>query len=127
MDYRDAAGIAHDLGTAVNIVAMVFGNLGDQSLPGVAISRNGTTGENRMEVDYLINAQGEDVVAGILKKYRLDPHKNTKADLGKSFDAIFGHKTGYATLDNALKRIHQNKSDFCWFWTDRISPFIQFK
>jgi len=46
-----------------------------------------------------------------LKKYRCDPDKNTRADLEKSFDAIFGQKTGYASLDNALKRIHENKSE----------------
>jgi pyruvate, orthophosphate dikinase len=64
-DYRVAAGIAHDLGTAVNVVTMVFGNLGDDSATGVAMSRDATTGEQRLEGDYLINAQGEDVVAGI--------------------------------------------------------------
>ncbi|NQV05822.1 pyruvate, phosphate dikinase, partial [bacterium] len=63
-DYRNAAGIAHDLGTAVNIQTMVFGNMGDDSGTGVAMSRNATTGENRIEGDYLTNAQGEDVVAG---------------------------------------------------------------
>jgi uncharacterized small protein (DUF1192 family) len=46
-----------------------------------------------------------------LKKYRLDPHSNTKADLEKGFDSIFGQKTGYASLDNALKRIGRNKSE----------------
>ncbi len=65
IDYRNAAGIAHDLGTAVNIVAMVFGNMGSDSATGVAMTRNGSTGEPRIEGDYLINAQGEDVVAGI--------------------------------------------------------------
>jgi pyruvate,orthophosphate dikinase len=65
VDYRNAAGIAHDLGTAVNIVAMVFGNMGDDSATGVAMTRHGSTGEPRIEGDYLINAQGEDVVAGI--------------------------------------------------------------
>jgi pyruvate, orthophosphate dikinase len=64
VDYRNAAGIAHDLGTAVNIVAMVFGNMGDNSATGVAMTRNGTTGEKDIEGDYLTNAQGEDVVAG---------------------------------------------------------------
>ena len=63
--YRDAAGIPHDLGTAVNIVTMVYGNLGDDSATGVALTRSGTTGEKRIEGDYLTNAQGEDVVAGI--------------------------------------------------------------
>ena len=62
--YRNAAGIAHDLGTAVNIQTMVFGNMGEDSATGVAMSRNATTGEPNIEGDYLINAQGEDVVAG---------------------------------------------------------------
>ncbi|MEE8330624.1 MAG: pyruvate, phosphate dikinase, partial [Acidimicrobiia bacterium] len=64
-DYRNAAGIAHDLGTAVTIQTMVFGNTGDDSGTGVAMSRNATTGEDSIEGDYLTNAQGEDVVAGI--------------------------------------------------------------
>ena len=65
VDYRNAAGIPHDLGTAVSIQTMVFGNMGNDSATGVALTRNGTTGENRIEGDYLTNAQGEDVVAGI--------------------------------------------------------------
>jgi pyruvate,orthophosphate dikinase len=65
VDYRKAARIPHDLGTAVNICTMVFGNLGDDSATGVAMTRSGATGENRIEGDYLTNAQGEDVVAGI--------------------------------------------------------------
>ena len=65
VDYRNAAGISHDLGTAVNIQAMVFGNIGDDCATGVAMSRNATTGEPGLEGDYLVNAQGEDVVAGI--------------------------------------------------------------
>ena len=65
IDYRNAAKIPHNLGTAVNIQTMVFGNMGDDSATGVAMTRNATTGEKRIEGDYLINAQGEDVVAGI--------------------------------------------------------------
>ncbi len=65
IDYRNAAGIAHDLGTAVNIVAMVFGNMGAQSATGVLTTRNVSTGERALEGDWLTNAQGEDVVAGI--------------------------------------------------------------
>jgi len=64
VDYRNAAGIDHDLGTAVNIQAMVFGNQGTDSASGVALTRNGTTGEKQIEGDFLSNAQGEDVVAG---------------------------------------------------------------
>jgi len=65
VDYRKAARIPHDLGTAVNICTMVFGNLGNDSATGVAMTRSGATGEHQIEGDYLTNAQGEDVVAGI--------------------------------------------------------------
>ncbi|MEK6196069.1 MAG: pyruvate, phosphate dikinase, partial [Deltaproteobacteria bacterium] len=65
VDYRNAAGISHDLGTAVTVQTMVFGNMGDDSATGVAMTRDGSTGENKIEGDYLTNAQGEDVVAGI--------------------------------------------------------------
>jgi pyruvate,orthophosphate dikinase len=64
IDYRNAAGIPHDLGTAVNVQTMVFGNLGEHSATGVAMSRSGATGTPGLEGDYLINAQGEDVVSG---------------------------------------------------------------
>jgi pyruvate,orthophosphate dikinase len=63
-DYREAAHIPHDLGTGVNVITMVYGNLGEGSATGVAMSRNATTGDNALEGDYLTNAQGEDVVAG---------------------------------------------------------------
>ena len=65
IDYRNAAGISHDLGTAVNIVTMVFGNMGWDSGTGVAFTRNPSTGEKKLWGEYLLNAQGEDVVAGI--------------------------------------------------------------
>ncbi|MDX1620470.1 MAG: pyruvate, phosphate dikinase [Nitriliruptorales bacterium] len=63
--YRDMEGIADDLGTAVNVQAMVFGNLGDDSATGVAFSRDPATGRPEPSGDWLRNAQGEDVVAGI--------------------------------------------------------------
>ncbi len=65
IDYRRATNIPDDLGTAVNIVTMVFGNMGWDSGTGVAFTRNPSTGENILYGDYLLNAQGEDVVAGI--------------------------------------------------------------
>lgn len=72
VDYRNAAKIPHDLGTAVNIQTMVFGNMGEGSATGVAMTRNATTGENKIEGDYLLNAQGEDVVAGIRVTERVE-------------------------------------------------------
>jgi phosphoenolpyruvate synthase/pyruvate phosphate dikinase len=65
IDYRNATNISHDLGTAVNIVTMVFGNMGDTSATGVAFTRNPVNGDAELYGDFLINAQGEDVVAGI--------------------------------------------------------------
>ncbi|MHA1852261.1 MAG: pyruvate, phosphate dikinase [Candidatus Heimdallarchaeaceae archaeon] len=65
IDYRNYHGIPHDLGTAVNIVTMVFGNMGDKSATGVAFTRNPSTGDKKLYGEYLVNAQGEDVVAGI--------------------------------------------------------------
>ncbi len=63
--YRDLHGIPAEWGTAVNVQSMVFGNLGDDSATGVAFTRNPSTGERKFYGEYLINAQGEDVVAGI--------------------------------------------------------------
>jgi pyruvate, orthophosphate dikinase len=63
--YRRHEGIADDLGTAVNVVQMVFGNMGPASATGVAFTRNPSTGERELYGEFLVNAQGEDVVAGI--------------------------------------------------------------
>jgi pyruvate,orthophosphate dikinase len=82
VDYRNAAGIRHDLGTGVNVVTMVFGNMGDDSGTGVAFTRDPATGEKVLYGDYLMNAQGEDVVAGI---------RNTKpiAQLGQELPETY--------------------------------------
>jgi len=64
-DYRESQKIAHDLGTAVNVVTMVYGNMGEDSGTGVAFTRDPNTGEATLFGEYLTNAQGEDVVAGI--------------------------------------------------------------
>src|SRR3954466_14280965 len=72
IDYRKHAGIAEDLGTAVNVVSMVFGNLGDDSGTGVAFTRNPSTGERKFYGEFLVNAQGEDVVAGIRTPLSID-------------------------------------------------------
>ena len=83
IDYRNAAKIAHDLGTAVNIVTMVFGNMGNTSATGVAMTRDGNSGERKIEGDYLINAQGEDVVAGIRQTL---PIEQLKEDMPAAYD-----------------------------------------
>ena len=80
--YRNKEGISHDLGTAVNIVTMVFGNMGNDSGTGVAFTRNPSTGEKMMMGEYLINAQGEDVVAGIRNA---EPIENLSQEMPKAY------------------------------------------
>lgn len=85
--YRTAHDIPSDLGTAVNVQAMVFGNMGDSSATGVGFTRNPSNGEKEFYGEFLVNAQGEDVVAGIrtpqpiseLKKIMPDAYKELKA------------------------------------------------
>jgi len=72
IDYRRQNNIPDTLGTAVNIVSMVFGNLGDDSGTGVAFTRNPSTGEKKFYGEFLVNAQGEDVVAGIRTPLPID-------------------------------------------------------
>jgi pyruvate,orthophosphate dikinase len=72
VDYRRHANIPDDLGTGVNVVSMVFGNLGDDSGTGVAFTRNPSTGERKFYGEFLVNAQGEDVVAGIRTPLDID-------------------------------------------------------
>ncbi len=82
IDYRRATKISDDLGTAVNIVTMVFGNMGDDSATGVAFTRDPSTGDKKMMGEYLINAQGEDVVAGIRNA---DPIENLVKQLPEAY------------------------------------------
>jgi len=86
--YRNTYKIPHDLGTAVNVQAMVFGNMGDDSGTGVAFSRNPSTGENRIYGEFLMNAQGEDVVAGIRTPLKIDEMKQRMPAVA---DELFGY------------------------------------
>ena len=83
--YRQANRIPDNLGTAVNIQAMVFGNLGEDSGTGVAFTRNPSTGEPRLYGEYLVNAQGEDVVAGIRTPHPLIELKDDMPAIYKQF------------------------------------------
>jgi pyruvate, orthophosphate dikinase len=82
VDYRNFNKIPHDLGTAVNVQSMVFGNMGDDSGTGVAFTRDPNTGEKTLYGEYLTNAQGEDVVAGIRTP---KPIAALKKDLPKAY------------------------------------------
>lgn len=83
--YRDLNDIPHDIGTAVNIQEMVFGNSGERSGTGVAFTRNPVTGENQLFGEYLLNAQGEDVVAGIRTPKDIDTLKEQMPDVHQQF------------------------------------------
>ncbi|GBE58355.1 pyruvate, phosphate dikinase [bacterium BMS3Abin01] len=85
--YRRHYNISDDLGTAVNVQQMVFGNMGDDSGTGVAFTRNPSTGDKEIFGDYLINAQGEDVVAGIRKTRKL-------SEMGEDMPQVFEELIG---------------------------------
>ncbi len=88
IDYRNAAGIAHDLGTAVNVQTMVFGNMGEMSGTGVAFTRHPATGDRKLFGDYLMNAQGEDVVAGIRTPLPIAHLESENPEVYKQFTDI---------------------------------------
>ncbi|MGH2594606.1 MAG: pyruvate, phosphate dikinase [Actinomycetota bacterium] len=108
IDYRRQNKISDDLGTAVNIVAMVFGNRGDDSGTGVAFTRDPSTGEKVPYGDYLPNAQGEDVVAGIRNTLpladleRLDPA--SYASLREAMDTLEGHYHDMCDIEFTIEK-----------------------
>ena len=87
VDYRRVHRIPDDLGTAVNVQAMVFGNMGAKSGTGVAFTRNPSTGEKALYGEYLLNAQGEDVVAGIRTPNAIS---QLKAELPEAYNEFAG-------------------------------------
>ena len=85
--YRQLNDIPSTLGTAVNVQSMVFGNMGDDCGTGVAFTRSPSTGENKFYGEYLMNAQGEDVVAGIRTPQHIDQLKN---DMPEAYETLIG-------------------------------------
>src|SRR5215213_8447389 len=83
VDYRKVNGIPEDLGTGVNVVSMVFGNMGNDSGTGVAFTRDPSTGEKKFYGEFLVNAQGEDVVAGIRTPLSIDDMASALPDAYK--------------------------------------------
>ncbi|NMB06823.1 MAG: pyruvate, phosphate dikinase [Tissierellia bacterium] len=96
--YRNINNISHDMGTAVNVQTMVFGNMGEDSATGVMFTRNPATGENHMYGEFLVNAQGEDVVAGIRTPQNID-------ELEKVFPE------NYRELKNIAKKLEDHYKD----------------
>ena len=86
--YRDKEKIDHNLGTAVNVQSMVFGNMGEDCATGVAFTRNASTGENVLTGDVLFNAQGEDVVAGVRTPLSISALEERDPQAYKEFQEI---------------------------------------
>ena len=110
ISYRRIENIPDEWGTAVTVQAMVFGNMGDNSATGVAFSRNPATGENKFYGEWLVNAQGEDVVAGIRTPNPLN--ESTKNDQNKHLVSLeTGMPIVYKELDNIQKGLEKHFHD----------------
>ena len=108
--YRRIEKIPDDWGTAVNVQSMVFGNMGETSATGVAFSRNPATGEAKFYGEWLINAQGEDVVAGIRTPNPLN--EATKTEQNKHLQSLeTAMPEVYAELDGIRKRLEEHFHD----------------
>lgn len=108
--YRKMHDIPQSWGTAVNVQAMVFGNMGDTSATGVAFTRNPSTGEKLFYGEYLINAQGEDVVAGIRTPKSITKiQRETMGEAGESLEESLPDV--YAQLDEVYKKLENHYRD----------------
>ncbi len=108
--YRRIEGIPHEWGTATNVQSMVFGNMGAESATGVAFSRNPATGENKFYGEWLVDAQGEDVVAGIRTPNPLND--DTKSEQNKHLSSLQETKPElYKQLDDIRNKLEQHYHD----------------
>lgn len=106
--YRNLNNIPHDIGTAVNVQSMVFGNMGETSGTGVAFTRNPSTGENAVFGEFLMNAQGEDVVAGIRTPQPVSELKKIMpevyAEFIKTLDVLEHHYLDMQDVEFTIER-----------------------
>lgn len=112
-EYRRIEKIPHEWGTAVNVQAMVFGNMGEDSCTGVAFTRNPGSGENKFYGEYLVNAQGEDVVAGIrtpapVNEYSMNDQSKHYTSLEKLMPGLY--KELY-TIQQRLEKHYKDMQD----------------
>lgn len=102
--YRKMEGIPQEWGTAVSVMAMVFGNMGNSSATGVCFSRDAATGENRFNGEYLVNAQGEDVVAGIRTPQQITKEGSLNWAKQQSIDEE-KRRTKYPSMEETMPEI----------------------
>ncbi len=108
--YRKMEGIPDEWGTAVSVMAMVFGNMGDTSATGVCFSRNAATGENLFNGEYLVNAQGEDVVAGIRTPQQITLEGSRRwAELAGISEEE--RKSKYPSMEESMPEIYKQLDD----------------
>ena len=108
--YRQMNEIPHEWGTAVNVQMMVFGNMGNDCATGVAFSRNPSTGENKIYGEFLINAQGEDVVAGVRTPMNMEQLGEVMPDVYKQFvDTARKLEKHYKNMQDMEFTIEKNK------------------
>lgn len=103
--YRKMEGIPTEWGTAVSVMAMVFGNMGDTSATGVCFSRDAATGENRFNGEYLVNAQGEDVVAGIRTPQQITKEGSLRWAAQQGIEEEV-RATNYPSMEEAMPEIY---------------------
>lgn len=108
--YREIEGIDHDWGTAINVQSMVFGNMGEDCATGVAFTRDPGTGKRFFYGEYLINAQGEDVVAGIRTPSPINKASSTDQNVGQRTLQSYMPKA-YRELDAIQKRLEKHYRD----------------
>ena len=108
--YRNLYDISHNIGTAVNVQSMVFGNMGETSGTGVAFTRNPATGEKKVFGEFLMNAQGEDVVAGIRTPLTIDKLNDIMPEIYKEFmDTAHTLEQHYRDMQDIEFTIEQGK------------------
>lgn len=108
--YRKMEGIPAEWGTAVSVMAMVFGNMGASSATGVCFSRDAATGENRFNGEYLVNAQGEDVVAGIRTPQQITKEGSLRWAKQQCVDENI-RATKYPSMEEAMPEIYAQLND----------------
>ena len=117
--YRKMDGIPAEWGTAVSVMAMVFGNMGKTSATGVCFSRDAATGENRFNGEYLVNAQGEDVVAGIRTPQQITKEGSLRWAKQQCVDENI-RASKYPSMEEAMPEIYAQLNDIQDSWKNII-------
>ena len=122
--YRNHYKIDHSYGTAVNVQTMVFGNMGDDCATGVSFTRNPSTGENKFYGEYLTNAQGEDVVAGIRTPKQIAELETEMPELYKQYVEIAKKLENLATKMFKIWNLQLKKVNYTFFKQETLKELL---